>query len=563
MNHFPADAHFIDGIITRLPFAIQNRIRNTYGYQYDQSGRQAANIYLIGVQDYLKGKSLLTLSDENIRIKAQRLADNCRIHSIDKAADYLASQGMPLPTGDTEQSILARVKCPVWWERSLRRKQDRQQEQLSIQLGLVRKGYQPYCSSALLSRIQARHQRSMEIMEGFEAVSDDGEVISLAEVLKGSVANPAVRRAELMVRMRGFEDYANSNDHAAMFYTITTPSKYHRVSGKGLNDKYQDYTPRDAQKYLCTTWARIRAKLKYDGLNVYGFRVAEPHHDGTPHWHMLLFMQPEHCEAVTAIMQQYALQEDGNEKGADKHRFEAVKIDSRKGSATGYLSKYVSKNIDGFGMDTDHETGGNASGSAQRVRAWASVWGIRQFQQVGGAPVGVWRELRRIESAPDGLLEEARQAADAGDWALYMELQGGAEANRTEQPLRIYTIESVDTETGEVRQNRYGEFVDRVKGVALNDAVAVETRVKVWTIQAKPTAPQAALSDLQPRTNHDVLIDVLCSFAPSSDAEFLKSGGFSASPWSSVNNCRPEAMAAREARLERASIQLEAMEAAA
>ena len=560
-NHHPADGHFIESVVSRLPLSIAGSVCNTYSYQYNTQGRQAANTYLLNVQDYLSGKSLLMLSDENIRLKAERLADNCKIHDLDKAADYLSQQGFDLPAGDTDESILARVKCPVWWQRGLRRKQDRQQEQLSIQLGLVRKGFQPYCSSALLNRIQARHQRSMEIMAGFEAASDDGEVVNLAEVLAGSVANPAIRRAELMVRMRGFEDYANSKNHAAMFYTITTPSKYHRTSGAGLNDKYQDYTPRDAQKYLCDVWAKVRAKLKRDGLNIYGFRVAEPHHDGTPHWHMLLFMCPSQGKRVTAIIQQYAMQEDDHEKGADKHRFEAVNIDSSKGSATGYIAKYVSKNIDGFEMDADDETGNSASESAKRVRAWASVWGIRQFQQIGGAPVGVWRELRRVESAPDVLLEEARQAADAGDWALYMELQGGADANRTDQPLRVYTVEHLDTESGEAHQNKYGEFVERVKGVALNDLV-VDTRLKVWTIQTKPTPAQALLSDLKPHTNHDVLVDVLRSFTPSPDEEFLKSGGSSAFPWSSVNNCTIEEQETSEMRLERAAIQLEGMEVA-
>ncbi len=177
-----------------------------------------------------------------------------------------------------------------------------------------------------------------------------GDVLNLAEVLKRSVANPAVRRAELMVRLRGFEDYANGKGHTALFYTITTPSKYHRTSGAGLNDKYQDYTPRDAQAYLCDVWARIRAKLKREELNVYGFRVAEPHHDGTPHWHILLFMPADQAKSVSAIIRDYAMQEDGTEAGADKHRFEAVAIKSDKGSATGYIAKYVSKNIDGFGL---------------------------------------------------------------------------------------------------------------------------------------------------------------------------------------------------------------------
>ena len=161
------------------------------------------------------------------------------------------------------------------------------------------KTVQPYCSTALLNRIEARHKRSMEIMKGYEAVSDEGDTLDLLEVLKGSTANPAIRRAELMMRMRGFEDYANSARtcrhvlHHHLHRQNTTA-----VSGAGLNDKYQDTTPRDAQRYLCGVWACIRAKLKRDGLNVYGFRVAEPHHDSCPHWHMLLFMEQGHTEAL-------------------------------------------------------------------------------------------------------------------------------------------------------------------------------------------------------------------------------------------------------------------------
>lgn len=125
----------------------------------------------------------------------------------------------------------------------------------------------------------------------------------------GSVSNPKIARHELMVRMRGFEDMANEMGLVGMFYTLTAPSRYHTThvhSGK-RNDKYCNASPRKTQKYLCNVWSRVRAKWGREGIRTFGFRVAEPHHDGTPHWHLLLFLLPEEVELATEIFHEYAL----------------------------------------------------------------------------------------------------------------------------------------------------------------------------------------------------------------------------------------------------------------
>ncbi len=111
--------------------------------------------------------------------------------------------------------------------------------------------------------------------------------------------------------------------------------------------------------------------MKRRAIQVYGFRVCEPQHDGTPHWHLLLFMHPAHTEEVRAIMRHYALQIDGDEPGAEKHRFKSVAIDWSRGSAAGYIAKYIAKNTDGFGLNEDLR-GQDPKKVAERVDAWAS-----------------------------------------------------------------------------------------------------------------------------------------------------------------------------------------------
>lgn len=146
---------------------------------------------------------------------------------------------------------------------------------------------------------------------------------------------------------------------------------------------------------------KARAAISRAGIHVFGFRVVEPHHDGTPHWHMLLFMRPQDVDTVRDILCYHARITDSEElqtPNALKARFHVEAIDPAKGSATGYIAKYISKNIDGFALDgeQDEETGENLRDMAKSVSAWASRWRIRQFQQIGGAPVTVWRELRRL-----------------------------------------------------------------------------------------------------------------------------------------------------------------------
>ncbi|KTS14707.1 replication endonuclease [Pantoea dispersa] len=387
---------------------------------------------------------------------------------------------------------IMRMQTEKWWKGRLRRVAASWREHLQIALANVSKKHTSYASNMTVSEWREQKRRTREFLKGLELEDEDGNRISLIDKYDGSVANPAIRRCELMTRIRGFENICNAKGFVGDFYTLTAPSRYHATIKTGhRNRKWNGASPADTQRYLCSVWQKIRAKLHRDEIRIFGIRVAEPHHDGTPHWHMLMFMRPEDVEQVRQTIRNYAYQEDSRELTSDKARkarFHAEAIDPEKGSATGYVAKYISKNIDGYALDgeIDDESGKELKETAPAVSAWAARWHIRQFQFVGGAPVTVYRELRRMADSETahGLSVEfaaAHDAADAGDWAGYVNAQGGPFVRRDELAVRTWYQVSEDV-------NEYGEETVRIKGVfatEVGEDTPILTRLTQWKIVPK------------------------------------------------------------------------------
>ena len=382
---------------------------------------------------------------------------------------------------------LCKVADEKYWFSIMKTTQKRMVEHIAIACGEVRKQASSYISYKGFIDWHNQIKKNHDYLKAMiiENVDDPEEQAELFDTFLKSSANPALRRNEMMVRLRGIEEWAEENGNEALFLTLTAPSSFHATHADGRNNKkWQGNSPRETQEYLKEVWAQYRALLHKRKIKFYGMRVAEPHHDATPHWHILFYVKAEHKAEATRLFKLKALELDGDELGAKKHRCRVEECDKAKGSATAYISKYISKNIDGFALDdekSDENPNLSLRDNAKRVRAWASMWGIRQFQFFGGASVSVWRELRRLieGQSDDELIEKARICADHPCFASYLQIQGGALASRKDQAIKL------DYE--QTKENRFGEMQKKIKGV--KNAISfksVVSRIKKWTIKKRP-----------------------------------------------------------------------------
>ena len=499
----------------------------------------------------------LDASDDDIRVLADNAAKDIYFKkrigwSLAGLIHYAASEyGIDTKKvfkDKIPEAIEARLKAPKFWRRQLRRIFARAAERYRREAGFVSRKTGLYASDEAVFRRLSQKRRNLAMLQTMIAINELGQEFTLEALSEVSVSNPALRRAELMVRIRGFEEIARLKNHVGEFFTITCPSRMHRMHHFGKpNEKFSGETPSQAQAYLNKVWGRINAELGRLKIKIYGFRVAEPHHDGTPHWHGLVFMEEQHRLTFHRVVAKHACRENHEELGlkylatAKEADAEARRIQSKirekqgsaptlatiraglkteakfweskyfkfwkqspasarvdfeainwvRGSAAGYIAKYIAKNIDGksqsgegLGVDYESDTLLSMAETAVRVDAWASHHGIRQFQQIGGCPVTIWRELRRINpDASDDLLMLAQQAADMGDWMRFTVLLGGESISRKNVRLGLYREEAKEP-------NCYGEIpADRIMGVYEKATGRVEiSRVHSWVLKKNAAA---------------------------------------------------------------------------
>ncbi|HAS1186147.1 TPA: replication endonuclease [Enterobacter cloacae] len=413
----------------------------------------------------------------------------------------------PVPY-DLIPGSLARMLCADWWYRKLWQMRCEWREEQLRAVCLVNRKASPYVSYEAVIHKREQRRKSLEFFKSHELVNADGDTLDMEDVVNASSSNPAHRRNEMMACVKGLELIAEMRGDCAVFYTITCPSRFHATLNNGRpNPKWTSETVRQSSDYLVDTFAAFRKAMHKAGLRWYGVRVAEPHHDGTVHWHLLCFMRKKDRRTLTTLLRKFAIREDRPELGNNTGpRFKSELINPRKGTPTSYIAKYISKNIDGRGLakEISKETGKSLRDSTEHVSAWASLHRVQQFRFFGIPGRQAYRELRLLAGqaarqqadkkagAPvlDNLrLDAVLAAADAGCFATYIMKQGGVLVPRKHHLVHTaYELNDEPSTYGDHGIRIYGIWSPIVEG-------RICTHAMKWKMVRKAVDVQEATAD--------------------------------------------------------------------
>ena len=210
-------------------------------------------------------------------------------------------------------------------------------------------------------------------------------LIPLADLVISVYHSPERYYAEIQNRVNTLEAIAKKRDLKPIFMTLTLPSEFHKFkttkSGKQIkNPIYNGINPKESVKVLTKMYAKLRQDRSLKELSkeerIY-FRVNEPHKDGTPHTHILMFIPNNRIERVKKAY----------ERLYDNRANDIQAVTNDINNSVAYVMKYINKVLPLSKKKTLSE-------KEQYLNAWYCKNRIVRFNSSKTlAPLGLYRLL--------------------------------------------------------------------------------------------------------------------------------------------------------------------------
>ena len=358
---------------------------------------------------------------------------------------------------------------------------------------MASKSSSPYCNAYSLARWKERQKQNMEYAENCVCMPPEGSGLDEVSLAKIKVASEMGQAARLYAQTLGLQELGERLGRTPLFLTLTLPPEWHPHPTGGFDSRKwtPEHSPTQAALALQTLWQQFRSLAGKAGVEWFGIWVKEPHGDGCPHQHALIWVAPEHVEAIRkAVANTYP--------GQHQAKVEVVEQGEGKAMPASYIMKYLMKATSATPEAVGIKSSEIAGGHLDAVQAQRSELGMRGYGFLGTHGIQrIWQKIavagkkafaempQRAQEAR--LLIDQRRYADAllTLGAIKGEGDGGRlrgvyedEQNRYSEPTR--------DEWGTVEKpmrNRYGEPIRRWVGFV--DTITNEMKLYCgkWTIK--------------------------------------------------------------------------------
>lgn len=373
------------------------------------------------------GEKAKLIKDDAVRTRLDEVTRSGDLNEVERIATILLSGRIvkAIQAQDTDEERIRRLAITLSemksgvsegiWRRKLRKQAKQAVSTINMTLGLVGDNSgNHHCTQFEKELRDEQKMRWMKFGESIE-MERDGQRFKLADAMTKAGHR---RASEIYALTKGLEKFAQAASKTWAFLTLTAPPNMHSNPSAGKNT-WDGTLPDTAHAWIKDARERAEKRCRKAGIVISGVRVCEPHKDGCPHEHLMVFADPFDMAAIETEFRQ---QPEWRTKAGMK-----FVISDGRASAASYLFKYVLKTISSVEA---------LEGERGTVDAWRSTWGIRAFSFFGMPPMGLWRNLRALESCPvEPLLAGLWRAAKRGDGAAFIGLAGGLNAKTKNRPV--------------------------------------------------------------------------------------------------------------------------------
>ena len=311
---------------------------------------------------------------------------------------------------------------PATWRRKLRKTGLFAQGLMTATLAMANNG-KHYCSDHTTVHYVERKAKERQYLAKkcvtFEKRDGSQKSISLLEIADQKMSADI---AEVYAINKAYEHEAHRLNLDAYFITLTLPGEYHPSPRRCNGGKNEDWTadtgPDRAGAELQKMWRNIMRDIKKipEFLGAFGMKVLEPHKDGCPHLHAMLYLPATYQKNEDGLFSYEPTEEILNEiiaryvPGEHQREVRLIQKDETGETATmspaSYVMKYILKSMKDAGdrpdllianlksKDPEIRQAAREELARFRHKAWLSTLGRRGFSFVGMRGVRtIWRRL--------------------------------------------------------------------------------------------------------------------------------------------------------------------------